>query len=35
MQQAMEQLIEEVKRYQEQEKSQIQQPDSGLIIPGR
>ena len=35
MQQAMDQLIEEVKRYQEQEQSQIQKPDSGLIIPGR
>ncbi|MCP4623241.1 MAG: cytoplasmic protein [bacterium] len=35
MQQAMGQLIEEVKRYQEQEQSQIQKPDSGLIIPGR
>ena len=35
MQQAMEQLIEEVKKYQEQEQSRIQTPDSGLIIPGR
>ena len=35
MQQAMEQLIEEVKKYQEQEQSRIQKPDSGLIIPGR
>jgi hypothetical protein len=35
MQQAMAQLIEEVKRYQEQEQSRIQKPDSGLIIPGR
>ena len=35
MQQAMEQLIEEVKKYQENEKSRIQKPESGLIIPGR
>jgi hypothetical protein len=35
MQQAMDQLIEEVKKYQEQEQSQIQKPNSGLIIPGR
>ena len=35
MKQAMEQLIEEVKKYQEQEQGRIQQPDSGLIIPGR
>jgi len=37
MQQAMDQLIEEVKKYQEQEQGQgrIQKPDSGLIIPGR
>ncbi len=35
MQQAMDQLIEEVKKYQEQEQSRIQKPDSGLIIPGR
>ena len=35
MQQAMDQLIEEVKRYQEQEQGQIQKADSGLIIPGR
>ena len=35
MQQAMDQLIEEVKRYQEQEQSRIQKPASGLIIPGR
>ena len=33
MQQAMDQLIEEVKKYQEQER--IQKPNSGLIIPGR
>jgi len=35
MEQAMAQLIEEVKKYQEQERSRIQKPDSGLIIPGR
>ena len=35
MQQAMEQLMEEVKKYQEQEQGRIQKPDSGLIIPGR
>ena len=35
MQQAMDQIIEEIKKYQEQEQSRIQKPDSGLIIPGR
>jgi hypothetical protein len=35
MGQAMDQLIEEVKKYQEQERSRIQKPDSGIIIPGR
>ena len=35
MEQAMDQLIEEVKKYQEQERSRIQKPASGLIIPGR
>ena len=35
MEQAMEQLIEEVKKYQEQEQSRIQKPESGIIIPGR
>ena len=35
MEQAMDQLIEEVKKYQEQERSRIQKPDSGIIIPGR
>ena len=35
MQQAMDQLIEEVIKYQEHEQSRIQKPDSGLIIPGR
>jgi hypothetical protein len=28
-------LMEEVKKYKEQEESRIQKPDSGLIIPGR
>ena len=35
MQQAMQRLIEELKQYQENEKSRIQKPHSGLIIPGR
>ena len=35
LQESMERLIEEVKRYQEQQDSQIQKPDSGIIIPGR
>ena len=35
MQQAIDQLMEEVQKYQEQEQSRIQKPDSGLIIPGR
>jgi len=35
MEQAMDQLIEEVKKYQERERSRIQKPASGLIIPGR
>ena len=35
MQDAMEQLMEEVKKYKEREESRIQKPDSGLIIPGR
>jgi hypothetical protein len=35
MQQAMDQLMEEVKKYQEQEQGRIQTPGSGLIIPGR
>ncbi len=30
---AMEQLMEEVKKYQEQEQSQIQKPDSRIIVP--
>ena len=33
MQAAMEQLVEEVKKYQEQEQSQIQKPDSRIIVP--
>lgn len=35
MQAAMDRLIEEVKKYQEQEQTQIQKPDSNIIIPGR
>jgi hypothetical protein len=35
MQAAMDRLIEEVKKYQEQQKSEIQRPDSNIIIPGR
>ena len=35
MQEAMDRLIEEVKKYQEQEQAQIQKPDSNIIIPGR
>ena len=35
MQAAMDRLIEEVKKYQEQEQTQIQRPDSNIIIPGR
>ena len=30
---AMDQLMEEVKKYQEQEQSQIQKPDSRIIVP--
>ena len=33
MQAAMDQLMEEVKKYQEQEQSQIQKPDSRIIVP--
>ena len=33
MQAAMEQLMDEVKKYQEQEQSQIQKPDSRIIVP--
>jgi len=29
----MGQLMEEVKKYQEQEQSQIQKPDSRIIVP--
>ena len=32
---AMNQLMEEVKKYQEQEQSQIQKPDSRIIVPWR
>ena len=35
LQAAMDRLIEEVKRYQEQQQSQIQTPDSNIIVPGR
>jgi hypothetical protein len=35
MQGAMERLMEEVKKYQEQEQSQIQKPESRIIVPGR
>ena len=35
MQEAMDRLIEEVKKYQEQEQSQVQRPESNIIIPGR
>jgi hypothetical protein len=35
LQVAMDRLIEEVKRYQEQQQSQIQKPDSNIIVPGR
>ncbi len=33
MEEAMKQLMEEVKKYQEQERSKIQTPGSGIIIP--
>ncbi|MEE4266044.1 MAG: cytoplasmic protein [Desulfobacteraceae bacterium] len=35
LQAAMDRLIEEVKRYQEQQQSQIQKPESNIIVPGR
>ena len=35
LQAAMDRLVEEVKKYQEQQESQIQAPDSNIIIPGR
>ena len=35
MQEAMDRLIEEVKKYQEQQQSEIQRPESNIIIPGR
>jgi hypothetical protein len=35
LQESMDRLVEEVKRYQEQQESQIQKPDSNIIIPGR
>ena len=33
MQEAVEHLMEEVKKYQEKEQSRIQQPDSRIIVP--
>ena len=33
MQAALDHLMEEVKKYQQQERSQIQKPESGIIIP--
>jgi hypothetical protein len=35
LQESMDRLIEEVKKYQEQQENQIQKPDSNIIIPGR
>ena len=35
LQAAMDRLVEEVKKYQEQQESKIQTPDSNIIIPGR
>jgi len=35
LQAAMDRLIEEVKKYQEQQQSQIQKPESNIIVPGR
>ena len=35
MQEAMARLIEEVKKYQEQQQSEIQRPESNIIIHGR
>jgi hypothetical protein len=32
---AMERLAEEAKKYQQQEKSRVEKPDSRIIIPGR
>ena len=33
MQEAMDRLIEEVKKYQEQQQNQIQKPESNIIVP--
>jgi hypothetical protein len=35
MEAAMDRLIEEAKKYQEKEQSQIEKPESRIIIPGR
>lgn len=35
MQASMERLAEEAKKYQEQQQSQIEKPDSRIIVPGR
>ncbi len=35
MQASMERLAEEAKKYQEQQKGQIEKPDSRIIVPGR
>lgn len=35
MQVSMERLAEEAKKYQEQQKGQIEKPDSRIIVPGR
>jgi len=35
MQASMERLAEEAKKYQEQEKTKIAEPDSRIIVPGR
>ncbi len=35
LQVAMDRLVEEVKKYQEQQQSQVQKPESNIIIPGR
>jgi hypothetical protein len=35
LQESMDRLIDEVKKYQEEQQTQIQKPDSNIIIPGR
>ncbi|MGD8881425.1 MAG: cytoplasmic protein [Desulfobacterales bacterium] len=35
MQASMERLAEEAKKYQQQQKGQIEKPDSRIIVPGR